>query len=115
MWPISRRPTLKENSPRLPAPAVTPGQDATSRVMISSAVMGEMVRASADHSHWQLVLGPIADLLAAGTLGRPQHRVADLRGAVAVLHRRAVRGDVGVVADRGQEVVDLVDEGVLPA
>src|SRR4051812_7943275 len=115
MWPISRRPTLKENSPRLPAPAVTPGQEATSRVMISSAVMPEMVRANADHSHWQLVLGPVRDGLAARAVGRAQHRVADLGSAVAVLERRAVRGDVGVVADRTQEVVDLVDERVLPA
>ena len=48
-------------------------------------------------------------------LGGAQHRVADLGGAVAVLERRAVRRDVGVVADRRQEVVDLVHERVLPA
>src|SRR4051812_6249590 len=115
MCPISFRATLKENSPRLPAPALTPGQEATSRVMISSAVMPGMVRGSADHSHWQLVLGPVRDRLAARALGGAQHRVADLGGAIAVLERRAMRRDVRVLADRREEVVDLVDEGVLPA
>ena len=46
---------------------------------------------------------------------RAHDRVAHLGGAVAVLERGAVRGDVAVVADRGQQVVELVHEGVLPA
>src|SRR3954451_7094965 len=37
--PISRRPTLNENSPRRPGPAVTPGQPVTSAVISSLAVM----------------------------------------------------------------------------
>ena len=46
---------------------------------------------------------------------RAQHRVADLGRAVAVLERRPVRRHVAVVADRGQQVVELVHERVLPA
>ena len=36
-------------------------------------------------------------------------------GAVAVLERRAVRGDVAVVGDRAEQVMDLVHERVAPA
>jgi hypothetical protein len=32
-WPISREPTLNANSPRLPGPATTPGQEVTSSVI----------------------------------------------------------------------------------
>ena len=53
--------------------------------------------------------------LARALLGRAQHRVAHLGGAVAVLERGAVRRDVAVVADRRQQVVQLVHERVLPA
>ena len=38
-WPISRRPTRKENSPREPCAVVTPGHDVASAVMRSLAVM----------------------------------------------------------------------------
>src|SRR4029450_1024984 len=34
-WPISREPTLNANSPRLPGPATTPGQEVTSSVIRS--------------------------------------------------------------------------------
>src|SRR4051794_13281673 len=37
-WPISRRPTLKANSPRRPGPASTPGQEVTSSVICPLAV-----------------------------------------------------------------------------
>jgi hypothetical protein len=47
----------------------------------------------------------VGDLLTRPSLGRAQHGVADLRGAIAVFERRPVRRDVAVVADRGQEVV----------
>src|ERR1700741_5036866 len=57
----------------------------------------------------------VVDLLPPALLRRAQHRVADLGGATAVLQRGAVRSDVAVVADRGQQVVQLVDEAVLPA
>ena len=39
-WPICRRPTVNANSPRLPGPAFTPGQDVTSSVM---RLLGAMV------------------------------------------------------------------------
>src|SRR5215207_5341809 len=58
---------------------------------------------------------PVAHGLVGALLGRPQHRVADLRRAVAVLQRRPVRRDVGVVPDRREQVVQLVHERVLPA
>src|SRR5215212_8398153 len=54
--------------------------------------------------------------LFAATAGARSHdRLADLRRAVAVLERRAVRSDVGVVGNRTQEVMHLVDEGISPA
>src|SRR5665647_3784050 len=58
---------------------------------------------------------PVRDLRPLAGPGGADDRVAHLGGAVAVLERRAVRSDIGVLDDRGQEVVDLVDEGVLPA
>src|SRR5918999_2700217 len=57
----------------------------------------------------------VLDALTPSPLRGPEHRVADLGGAVAVLERGTVRGHVAVVPDRGQEVVQLVHEGVLPA
>src|SRR5262249_55175499 len=100
--PISRAPTLKEYSPRRAGPAVTPGYVVTESAI---EVMPVMVEPSASDHQWQLVLRPIDDVLAAARLGTAQHRVADLGGAVAVLEGRSVRADLGVVADRAQEVV----------
>src|SRR5687768_15306489 len=57
----------------------------------------------------------VGDSFTPSLLRGSQHRVADLGGAVAVLERGAVRPDLAVVADGGQQVVQLVDEGVLPA
>src|SRR5918992_2669278 len=57
----------------------------------------------------------VLDALTPTPLRGPEHRVAHLGGAVAVLERRAVRRNVAVVPDGGHEVVQLVDEGVLPA
>src|SRR5687767_6014217 len=59
--------------------------------------------------------GLVRDGLAAPALPRADDRVADLGGSVAVLERRAVRSDVRVVGDGGEEVVQLVDERVAPA
>src|SRR5918999_3303332 len=56
----------------------------------------------------------VLDALTPTPLRRPEHCVAHLGGAVAVLERRAVRGHVAVVPDGGEEVVQLVHEGVLP-
>src|SRR5919197_3708405 len=60
-------------------------------------------------------LASIADRLPRPSLCGAQDRVAHLGRAGAVLERGAVGRDVGVVADRGQQVVDLVHERVLPA
>src|SRR5437899_7881121 len=56
----------------------------------------------------------VGDRLVAARLGGPEHRVADLRGAVTVLEGRSVWPDVGVARDRIEHVMDLVHERVLP-
>src|SRR2546423_7180836 len=54
--------------------------------------------------------------LLAPTAGARSHdRLADLRRAIAVLERRAVRCDVAVVGDRAQEVMHLVHERIAPS
>src|SRR6476661_2020820 len=58
---------------------------------------------------------PVTDQLTRAALARADDRVADLGGAIAVFERRPVRRDVGVVRDRLEHVVQLVDEGVAPA
>jgi hypothetical protein len=45
----------------------------------------------------------VGDGLAPPRFGRAQHRVADLCRAVTVLEGGAARGDVGVVADSGEQ------------
>jgi hypothetical protein len=65
--------------------------------------------------HLLALQAAVGDRLARPARGGAQHGVAHLGGAVAVLERGAVGGDVGVVADGGEQVVQLVDEGVLPA
>src|SRR5919109_2228733 len=66
-WPISRRPTLKANSPRRPGPASTPGHDVTSSVIC-----------------WLGVRGSVMKLL------QDQIDVAELVPEVAVLRRGAI-------------------------
>ena len=63
-----------------------------------------------DRSH-----GPERQLLAATAGARSHDRIADLRRAIAVLERCAVRCDVAAVGDRLQEVMHLVHEGLSPA
>jgi hypothetical protein len=50
--PISRRPTLKANSPRRPAPAFTPGQEASSSVIRSLAVFDSVTDGSRRSETW---------------------------------------------------------------
>src|SRR3954451_21624731 len=54
-------------------------------------------------------------LLAATAGARAYDRLADLRRAIAVLERRAVRCDVAVLGDRAQEVMHLVHERIPPS
>src|SRR3954463_9121306 len=54
-------------------------------------------------------------LLAATAGARAHDRLADLRRAIAVLERRAVRCDVAVLGDRAQEVMHLVHERISPS
>src|SRR5919201_2832341 len=54
-------------------------------------------------------------MLAASARARSDDRLTDLRRAIAVLERRAVRCDVAAVGDRRQEVMHLVHERVAPA
>src|ERR687887_561126 len=54
-------------------------------------------------------------VLAATARARTNDCLADLRRAVAVLERRAVRCEVAAVGDRTQEVMHLVHEGIAPA
>src|SRR6478735_2567249 len=110
--PISRAPTLNEYSPRDPGSPWTPGQVSTSSAIV---VIPGIVAPTMPGIQASLVLGPVGQRLARAIVGGAQHRVADLRGAVAVLEGRAVRPDLRVLADRREEVVDLVDERVLPA
>src|SRR6476620_8502544 len=57
----------------------------------------------------------VGELLAPAALARADDRVADLGCAVAVLERGAVGGDVRVVGDRPEQMVELVHERVAPA
>src|SRR5262245_45920294 len=59
--------------------------------------------------------GAERQLLAVSAGARADDGFADLRRAIAVLERRTVWCDVSVVADRTQEVMHLVDEGISPA
>src|SRR5689334_11026693 len=61
-----------------------------------------------------LVTSPAPHRLACAGRGGPRDRVAHLGGAVAVLEVRAVGADAAAGRDRVQEVMELVDEGVLP-
>src|SRR6478609_5237526 len=112
--PISRAPTLNEYSPREPSSPCTPGQASTASAMVVVVVIPGIVAPTMPGSQTSLVLGPVGHVLAGARVVAAQHRVADLRGAVPVLEGRAVRPDLRVLADRREEVVDLVDEGVLP-
>ena len=57
----------------------------------------------------------VRDLYPLPAAGRAHDGVADLRGAIAVLEGRSVRGHVRVLADGAQQVMDLVNKGMLPA
>src|ERR1700694_5789661 len=48
------------------------------------------------------------------SLRRPEDRVAYLRSAIAVLERRSMGSDLLVLRDAIDEVMQLVDHGVLP-
>src|SRR4029079_12838682 len=58
---------------------------------------------------------PVGDDLTAAGLARANDRVADLGRPIAVLERRPVGGDIAVAGEGREQVMDLVDEAVLPA
>ncbi len=57
---------------------------------------------------------PVRDRLSPSALAGADDRIAHLCRTVAVLERRPVGGDVGVASDCGQDVVQLVHEGITP-
>src|SRR5207244_3438735 len=58
---------------------------------------------------------PIRDRLSFSALARTDDSVADLGRAVTVLEGSSVGRHLGVAGDGGQDVVQLVNEGVSPA
>src|SRR4051812_39964575 len=59
--------------------------------------------------------GPIRERFPSSALARADECVADLGGAIAVLEGRSVGCNVCVARDRGQHVMQFVDERVSPA
>src|SRR5450759_554252 len=68
-----------------------------------------------DHRDLDRLSASVGDVLAAAGRGAPENGVAYLRCPVAILKGRAVRSDRAIFGNGRQEMVDLVDEGVLPA
>ena len=131
--PRRRRALLRPTRPGSARRACrTSSHDAALRLLtttrIRSRVGTEAARIFTDLADWIESNGPllksylqpasdsaVRDRLPAAGLARADDRVADLGRAIPVLEGRTVRRDVAVAGDRGEQVVDLVDEGVLPA
>src|SRR5919201_594557 len=96
---------------RITAPSLPPGlRDSETLLRTAKNVQVNSARLYSVSGHH-----PICDGFSFSALARADDCVADLGGAVAVLEGSSVGCDVGVAGDRGQDVVQLVDEGVSPA